>query len=157
MSDTAIDMLANFGNLMSGTTLDCRAGIVLLPLRQLGDARNLAVDLRADFVDYHQWRLDHMQAGTNFLNLTENVLADDLSAISQNYRGKRCAVVANLDLAFACLPFEKRNTVWRYLRKQMRRRPVGLIITLPEIADKILPSGSERAIWLESQRLITLP
>lgn len=161
MSDIQTDPISMLRSLINGTTLTCRTGIVLLPPRRLGSERNLAVDFQADFVDYRHWRLARMQPESNFLNLTANTLAADLSALSQGEpersSSKRSVVVANLDLALTYLPFEERDTVWRYLREQMRRRPVGLIIALPNTADKVLPSGRERDLWLESQRLITLP
>lgn len=157
MSDTQTDPISALRSLINGTTLTCRTGIVLLPQRRLGNERNLAVDFQAAFVDYRAWRLDRMQPEANFLNLTASALAADLSALSQDNHGKRSVLIANLDLALTYLPFEERDTVWRYLREQMRKRPVGLIITLPQSADQVLPSSGERNLWLESQRLVTLP
>lgn len=145
-----------FASLINGATLTCRTGILLLPLRKLGQERNLAVDFAADFIDYIEWRLARMQ-DTNFLSLTADTLADDLSTLSQRVGGKRSAIVANLDIALSYLPFEEHEIVWRYLREHMRRRPTGLVIALPESADTILPSGNERELWLEGKRLIALP
>lgn len=154
MSDIGIrEMTAR----VCGSTLVCRTGILLLPKPYLGREESLAVKLGLEPIDYPAWLQTQMYSGARFLRLTQEKLLQDIDIIcSARYRFN-CVLLFNFDLAVAYLEYLERPYLWEFLRDRFKKRPNGLIVTMPEQAQKLLPIETEQEIWSRGKRLTRLP
>lgn len=139
-----------------GSTLVCRTGILLLPKQQLGNEGSIAAQWQLEPIDYASWRYTRTGEGEKFLRLSQDTLLHDVEAIcSSDYRFD-CVLLYNFDLALAYLEVLDRRYVWRYLRDNFRKRPVGLIVAMPGQAHHLLPSEADQDLWRRGKRLVRL-
>jgi|GEM_PF-3322511 len=139
-------------HLRSGV-LDCRTGLLLLPLELLGKAADLAVTLGVSPVDYHAWKLERIGPGERFLRFSPESLLGELHALCLEPHPLDTVLVSNFDLALSALNSTERAQVWRFLRDGFRKKARGLLLTMPQDADMLLPPAADLQRWNEGGRL----
>jgi hypothetical protein len=139
-----------------GRTLDCRTGILLVPRKMLGCEPTLESRYNVDVIDYVAWHERYLGEGEKFLRLDEQALLRGLDDACCGAFETDCLLVYNIDLALAYLPYLTRGGFWSFLRRHFRQRQRGLVISMPEGAEHLLPSGPELAPWKQGKRLARL-
>ena len=144
--------------LVRGRTLDCRTGLLLLPLEQLGQEVALAARLNVDAADFVKLKAATLRPNARFMRLERDTLIADLDALCSGESvfgvgNTDCFLVYNFDLALSFLGRLERLEVWSYLRDRFRQRARGMVFSLPETATDLLPSDSERDGWHQGGRL----
>ncbi|MBF6596096.1 MAG: hypothetical protein IVW51_16855 [Thermaceae bacterium] len=136
-----------------GGRLDCRTGILLLEVRQLGREKELAARLNLDAVDYAEWRLNKTAPEQRFLGLTKETLVQELDEICLLKTPANALLLYNFDVGLAYLPYLERPYVWNFLRDSFRKRPKALVVAMPAAAEHLLPSKAEVVIWRSGERV----
>ncbi len=136
-----------------GKTLDCRTGIFLLPERLLGCEKSLGARFDLDAVDYAAWCEQYLYEDEKFLRLSGDRLLKYLHEACHGDFMTDCLLVYNFDLALAYLPYLERGQVWAFLRDRFRKRPKGLILSMPESASRLLPDPAALEVWSKGNRL----
>ena len=134
-------------------SLRLRTGIWLLPPRLLGNAANEAARLNVDSIDIRDSLLASLPEGTRFLGLTADRILELLQEVSEQFSDTECIHIFNLDLLLAKLPEEQRDAVWQSLYSAFPHRRHALLISMPEGASHLLPTGSAWQAWISDKRL----
>jgi hypothetical protein len=134
-------------------SLRCRTGIVLLPVDQLGQERDLAARLEIGIEDYRNRCLNQLPQDAQFLGLNADKILEDLDALCQETSGRDCVMLCNFDLFLARLPRESREYVWEFLHTSFAHRRRALLIAMPATASHLLPPKAKLEVWNQSGRL----
>lgn len=140
-----------------GWTLDCRTGILLIPLAMLGREAELAARFNTDAVDFVRVKEKTFRPNSRFIQLDRGAVLEDLVDLCEGrkYMGlgdTDCFFIYNFDLALAYLERLERLEVWNYLRDVFRKQPKAIIFALPEGADALLPHEADRSVWKQGGR-----
>ena len=134
-------------------SLDCRTGLFLLPKHLLGCEKSLSVRFDLDAVDYTDWCERYLREGEKYLRFDGDKLLEYLHEACYGDFMMDCLLVYNFDLALAYLPYLERERVWVFLRDHFRKRPRGLILSMPEGASRLLPDPAALEVWTKGNRL----
>ncbi|MCL6576919.1 hypothetical protein [Kyrpidia sp.] len=138
---------------LRGGGLMCRTGILLIPTHILGRETSIAAEYNLDSLDYVSWKEKYLLPGGRFLGLNSEKLLGDMDRLLQEPSHTDALLIYNLDLALAYLSYRERNSFWRFMRTNFRKRPKSLVLALPSTATKLLPYDEERVIWYKEGRL----
>lgn len=132
-----------------------RTAVVLLPPQQVPEYQLLAIQWGAEPVDLAQRWLVRMPKDARFLALSLQSLLANLDDIARSTLGRRCALVANVDLLLARLPDDDRLRFWDYLFSSFKKRPTALLLLMPAGAEHLF-SSAEAERWYRAGRLSRL-
>lgn len=143
--------------LVRGRTLDCRTGILLLPKEQLGREAALAARLNTDAVDFASLKAATFRPEARFIRPDRDMLIRDLDALcsGRSAAGEGdtdCFFIYNFDLPLAALDRLERRALWNFLRDTFRKRAKGLVFSLPQTANELLPNELEQQLWQQGGR-----
>jgi hypothetical protein len=139
-----------------GRTLDCRTGILLVPSQKLGCEPTFETRFNVDTVNYVAWHERYLVEGERFLHLDDRALLQGLDDACRGTFETDCLLVYNVDLALAHLTYFARCNFWSFLRRHFRHRHKGLVISMPDSASRLLPTGPEQELWHQGRRLARL-
>lgn len=140
--------------LVRGLTLRVRTGILLLEPKSLGTESSIAAKLDLEFVDYRVFKLQRLGAEQRYLNSSAHNLLEDIETIVATTYLHSAILLTNLDLPLAYLSISDRSLVWNALQYSFSKRLNGLVIAMPNSANKLLPSDQE--FWKQQERIALL-
>jgi hypothetical protein len=145
--------LEAFIDFITGPQLRCRSGILLFSEEYVGQERICAQQLALRPVDYVIWYLEHHPNLTSRLYLSNARILEDFDSLCAENSSSRALLVYNVDLALYRLDRAGRIAFLDGLEYRFVRRPVGVIIGLPEKAFNNLFSNNTRERWENQNRL----
>jgi len=137
-------------DLLSGPTLRCRTGILLLPKKLLGQEANIAARLGMDAVDYREVLVASLPSGTSFVDIDQDTEFARLDHLTTDVAGSPCFLVCNMDLALAKLDHSARGQFWDAFLHKLSRRPRAPILAMPDSAEHLLPKLD---LWDREERI----
>ena len=143
-------------DLVRGLRLRVRTGILLLEPKSLGQEASIAAKLDLEFVDYGVFKLQRVGVEQRYLNLSAHSLIEDIEIIVASSYLHSAILIANLDLPLAYLSVSGRNLVWNALQHSFSKRQCGLVVAMPNSANKLLPSDEELVFWKQQERIALL-
>jgi len=136
--------------LLSGPSLRCRTGILLVERRHVGQERDIAAKLGMDSGDYQQLLLKSLPEGSTFVDISVDSEIARLDELMCSRSGTPSVLVYSLDLALTKLDSADREKFWDSVFNRLPNRRRSLIITMPESAEVILPRLEQ---WEQDERI----
>jgi hypothetical protein len=126
---------------------------VLLEPNQLGHESSVASSYDLTYVDYQKYKLEQFHTEQHFLGLNAQALLNDIDDILALEHLHTAILLGNTDLALAYLNAEERHKFWNWLYGSLAKRKTGLLIAMPRMAAKLLPSLDALEAWQKEERI----
>ena len=139
---------------MKRQSMRTRTAILALPQYVYGLEKQIAALLNIDTLDYPEYLLKHTPVTTNYLELSESRIYDDLNDIANAISGEICMLITNFDIAILKLPSKMRINLWRLLFQDYPYRKRSLVLCIPQHDEGryTIPDAKIRTMWIESDR-----
>ena len=137
---------------LRGPRFRVRTALWLLPPDAVGREPDAAARLGLDAADARRPILDALDPDSRFLGLDPERIVEALDAIASGPGRTDCALVYNLDLLVARLPFQARDALWDTLYRGFPHRR-ALLLTVPRTAEALLPRDGALDLWRRDGRL----
>jgi hypothetical protein len=131
-----------------------RVGLWLMPADQISKAESAAAILGIDGQDARQLLLEQLPADTQYAGLSVETLVGLLENISEQQAHSDCVLVYNFDLLISGLSYADQQEVWRTLWESFPYRRRALLMTMPNLAEHLLPKPAELGHWRRQGRLV---
>lgn len=137
---------------LRGPRFRVRTALWLAPPDVVGREADAAARLGLDAADARRPILDALDPDSRFLGLDPDRIVAALDAIATGPHRTDCALVYNLDLLVARLPFQARDAFWDTLYRGFPHRR-ALLLAVPRSAEALLPRDGALDLWRREGRL----
>ena len=137
---------------LRGPRFRVRTALWLTPPDVSGHELDVAARLGLDAADARRPILDALDPYSRFIGLDPERIIAALDTIATGPHRTDCALVYNLDLLIARLPFEARDALWNSLYRGFPHRR-ALLLAVPRAAEALLPRDDALDLWRRDGRL----
>lgn len=140
--------------LLSSGQLRVATGLWLMPLVYIGHEVDEALRLNLEPVDLRDRLLEIVEPGSKYSGLDVDRIIQLVDKVSQELSDSAGALIFNFDLLLSRLNAEQQQNFWNDVFNALPHRRRGVLLTLPETAQNLLPPESDLNLWLQENRLV---